>query len=323
MDHDSPRKKVIERLSDRLGPNVRTEDLLGWPTNTTETITLGDGQAAPFFRIGNEVIIAQTDLPGHTVIGSCFLLGKSHDQQTLNPHEVRFAFSGDTILIGGIGRTDFSASSEKAMFNSLQKLPKLISPTTAICPTHDYENDFTTTLEAETKNNPFLAKICDTILPISYDEYSAEKQRLDSGIQDESNSELVCGMICSANKESSSIDVRPDELADFFAEHQDALVVDVREPQEFQFVRDWQSFGLKNPPLNVPLSHFTNFLSHQLREKDHHREIIFLCRSGTRSGKAAQTLRRLGNFSRAWNIAGGIALGSTGNQAKEEAEYMI
>ena len=323
VDHDSPRKDAIERLSDRLPPGARTEDLLGWPSDATDSITLGDGQVAPFFRIGKEIIIAQTDLPGHTVIGSCFLLGKSRDQETLNPHEVQFAFSGDTILIGGIGRTDFSASSEEAMFNSLQKLPKIISPTTAICPTHDYENDFTTTLETETKNNPFLARICDTLFPISYHEYSAEKQCLDSGIQDESNSELVCGRICPHNTESSSIDVLPDDLADFFAEHEEALVVDVREPQEFQFVQDWESFGLKNPPLNVPLSHFTDFLSSQLREKNHHREIIFLCRSGTRSSKAAETLRRLDSFSRAWHIAGGIALGNTRKHLAKEAEYVI
>jgi len=323
VDHDSPRKDLVERLSDRLAPGAETEDLLGWPVDATDTITLGDGQAAPFFKIGKEIIIAQTDLPGHTVIGSCFLLGKSCDQKTLHPHEVRFVFSGDTILIGGIGRTDFSASSEEEMFNSLQKLPKIISPTTPICPTHDYENDFTTTLEAETKTNSFLARICDTIRPISYDEYLAEKQNLDSGIQDESNAELVCGMICSQKAEHSSIDVRPDELTDFFAEHEEALVVDVREPQEFQFVRDWQSFGLKNPPLNVPLSHFTDFLSSLLREKNHHREIIFLCRSGTRSSKAAETLRRLGGFTKAWHIAGGIALGNTRKPHAEEAEYVI
>ncbi len=122
---------------------------------------------------------------------------------------------------------------------------------------------------------------------------------------------------------SSSIDVQPDELAGFFAEHKDALVVDVREPQEFQFVRDWQNFGLGVPPLNIPLSHFTNFISGQLRGSNDHRDVIFLCRSGTRSSKAAEVFRRLNSSARAWHIAGGIALENSHNRIPDEAEYMI
>jgi len=324
VDHASPRKEVIKRLSDRLAPGARTEDLLGWPVDAIETITLGDQQCAQYFRIGKTMMIAQSDLPGHTVIGSCFLIGESADGKTLDADAVRFAFSGDTLLIGGIGRSDFSASSMEAMFNSLQKLPKIISSTTAICPTHDYENDFTTTLEIEKNNNSFLARICDPVVPITYEEYSAEKERLDSGIRDERNSELVCGMICSKKApSSSSIDVQPNELASFYAEHKEALVVDVREPQEFQFVRDWQNFGLEVPPLNIPLSHFTNFISGQLRGSDDHRDVIFLCRSGTRSSKAAEVFRRLNSSARAWHIAGGIALENSHSRIPDEAEYMI
>ena len=129
-------------------------------------------------------------------------------------------------------------------------------------------------------------------------------------------------MICSHKVASSSIDVLPGELPDFFAEHAAALVVDVREPQEFQFVHDWSGLGLEIPPSNVPLSHFTNFLSRRLSEREEDREIIFVCRSGTRSGKAAEVLRRLG-FERAWHIAGGIALGGDQNRDVVDAEYAI
>ncbi|MFT4546789.1 MAG: cysteine desulfurase [Verrucomicrobiales bacterium] len=321
VDHESPRKQMLERLSDCLAPGAHTDDLLGWPQSADGMVMLSDGQEAEYFQIGKTIIIAQSNLPGHTVIGRCFLLGEAVDG-TLTDGAVQFAFTGDTLLIGGIGRTDFSASSEAAMLESLQRLPKIISPTTVICPTHDYDNDFTTTIEAEIAGNPFLAQILDLMVPIGYDEYAAEKKRLDSGIQDDTNSELVCGMICSRKVASSSIDVLPGELPSFFAEHAGALVVDVREPQEFQFVRDWSGLGLKAPPSNVPLSHFTNFLSGRLREREEDREIIFVCRSGTRSGKAAEVLRRLG-FERAWHIAGGIALGGDRNRDAADAEYAI
>jgi len=323
VDHESPRLEMLGRLSDRLAPGARTSDLLGWPESADATTTLGNGEAAPYFSIGKQTVIAQADLPGHTVIGRCFLVGELSDPGAqLERDQVRFAFTGDTLLIGGIGRTDFSASSEAAMLGSLRKLPKIVSPTTLICPTHDYENDFTTTLEAEMAGNPFLARILDQKVPLGFEEYSAEKKRLDSGIDDESNSELVCGMICTRQVASSSIDVLPGQLREFFVEHQDALVVDVREPQEFQFVRDWSSLGLASPPTNVPLSHFTNFLGSQLCERASEREVIFVCRSGTRSGKAAEVVRRLG-FERAWHIAGGIALGGDRKREPADAEYAI
>jgi cysteine desulfurase len=323
VDHDSPRLEMLERLSDRLAPGARTNDLLGWPESAVATTTLSNGESAEYFSIGKHAVIAQTDLPGHTVISRCFLVGEiSGPVAQLERDQVRFAFTGDTLLIGGIGRTDFSASSEAAMFESLQKLPGIVTSSTLICPTHDYENDFTTTLKAEMAGNRFLARILDQVAPIGFDEYSAEKKKLDSGINDESNSELVCGMICPQKVASSSIDVLPGQLRDFFVEHQDALVVDVREPQEFLFVRDWSSLGLASPPTNVPLSHFTNFLGSQLCERADEREVIFVCRSGTRSGKAAEVVRRLG-FERAWHIAGGIALGGDHNREPEEAEYAI
>ena len=295
VDHESPRLSLLERLSDRLATGARTSDLLGWPEEVAGQVTIGNGEQAPYFKIGKSVVIAQTDLPGHTVIGRCFLMGKLDQAGALPADSVSFAFPGDSVLIGGIGRTDFSASSELAMFESLRKLPKILSPTTLICPTHDYNTDFATTLTAERNGNPFLSRLIDPLTPMSYEDYVPEKRELDFGITDESNSELVCGKICSQQASSSGQDVLPDELADFLAEHEGAVVVDVRESQEFQFMRDWSSFGLSKPPLNVPLSHFTDFLSQQIASSETDREFIFLCRSGSRSSKAAAVFRRLGS----------------------------
>ena len=50
--------------------------------------------------------------------------------------------------------------------------------------------------------------------------------------------------------------------------------------------------------------------------------MICLCRSGNRSGKVAEVLRRTG-IQRAWNIAGGLALGEPGRLDIPDAEYAI
>ena len=69
---------------------------------------------------------------------------------------------------------------------------------------------------------------------------------------------------------------------------------------------------------------FTEFLQELLDGHADRSEagIICLCRSGNRSGKAAEVLKRLG-FENTWHIAGGIALGGARHHrtAANEAEF--
>ena len=50
--------------------------------------------------------------------------------------------------------------------------------------------------------------------------------------------------------------------------------------------------------------------------------MICLCRSGNRSGKVAEVLRRCG-VERAWNLNGGLALGDSYSYEELEAGYAI
>jgi rhodanese-related sulfurtransferase len=147
---------------------------------------------------------------------------------------------------------------------------------------------------------------------------------LDDGIDDESNSELVCGNIAAPCKASASLAVEPESRQEFFEKHRGALVIDVREPHEFRFVRDWKAHGLREMPRNVPLTRFPEFL-HTLLSEHCERpdlEVICLCRSGNRSGKVAEVLRRCG-VERAWNLSGGLALGEASTSEEMDIGYAI
>jgi rhodanese-related sulfurtransferase len=91
-------------------------------------------------------------------------------------------------------------------------------------------------------------------------------------------------------------------LAAFLDQHPDALLVDVRETFE-------HAAGAKSLHghafHNVPLSRLAGQLTHWLQGEP--RALVFCCRSGNRSAKAARFLRRLG-YARAWHLAGGLAL---------------
>jgi len=95
---------------------------------------LRDGDMVKFGRVTLKVI----HTPGHSC-GSISLLGEKE------------VFTGDTLFMGSIGRTDFPESSERDMKLSLKKLARL-PDNFVVYPGHGP----TTTIGEEKHSNPFL-----------------------------------------------------------------------------------------------------------------------------------------------------------------------
>jgi sulfur dioxygenase len=62
-------------------------------------------------------------------------------------------FTGDTVLIGGCGRTDFQSGSAKTLWNSIQRVLQL-NPETLIYPAHNYKGQRVSSVEQELLSNP-------------------------------------------------------------------------------------------------------------------------------------------------------------------------
>lgn len=132
--------------ADHLSGSVRLKDLTGakmlMHANSPapcvdrglvdgDTITLGD------------LKIDVLATPGHTHDAMCLVL----------PGRV---LTGDTLLIGGVGRTDLPTGNSTALFESLQKLMATLPDDTIVLPAHDYEGRQASTVGREKKNNPRL-----------------------------------------------------------------------------------------------------------------------------------------------------------------------
>jgi cysteine desulfurase len=102
---------------------------------------------------------------------------------------------------------------------------------------------------------------------------------------------------------AAALELQPAAFIAFLLSHPDARLIDVREAREHRAggTPAWIGRGFEN----VPLSH----LPHKVAEwlDGEHRPLVFFCRSGKRSARAAQCLHRLG-YRNAWHIAGGLAL---------------
>ena len=106
----------------------------------------------------------------------------------------------------------------------------------------------------------------------------------------------------------SDLDIHlcPTALDAFLREHIDTLLVDVREP--FERLAGPEVLLAGRVPIHVPLSRLVNQLPAWTRGA--RPPLVFICRSGNRSGKAASCLRRLG-YAQSWSLTGGLALAGT------------
>ncbi|UGQ46676.1 aminotransferase class V-fold PLP-dependent enzyme [Massilia endophytica] len=86
-------------------------------------------------------------------------------------------------------------------------------------------------------------------------------------------------------------------------QHPDALLIDVREACEH--AADSAGPGGR-PAVNVPLSRLASAAAEWMAHGEQP-PLVFFCRSGKRSEKAVQCLRRLG-YGAAWHLKGGLAL---------------
>lgn len=65
-------------------------------------------------------------------------------------------FSGDTLLIGGVARTDFLGGDAGELYDSIHRLLSILPNETVLYPSHDYKGQVKSNLGAERGSNPWL-----------------------------------------------------------------------------------------------------------------------------------------------------------------------
>jgi hydroxyacylglutathione hydrolase len=65
-------------------------------------------------------------------------------------------FTGDTLFVGSVGRTDFPGSSWDEMESSIRKKLYVLPGDTVVLPGHNYGPTATSTIQYERRHNPFV-----------------------------------------------------------------------------------------------------------------------------------------------------------------------
>ena len=102
-------------------------------------ITLKDGD---IITVGN-VKLNVLHTPGHTPGGICLFV---------DGH----VMTGDTLFVGGVGRTDLPGGSGRVLLKSIKEKLLSLPDETVVLPGHNYGSTKTSTIGKERKTNAFL-----------------------------------------------------------------------------------------------------------------------------------------------------------------------
>ncbi len=112
---------------------------LGLSTPGKADRRLKDGE---IMEIGN-LKIKVIHTPGHTPGSSCFLVNGN-------------LFTGDTLFVGDVGRTDLTGGSFETLLRSIKEKIIVLPSETRVWPGHDYGEMPTSTLAWEMEENPYI-----------------------------------------------------------------------------------------------------------------------------------------------------------------------
>jgi glyoxylase-like metal-dependent hydrolase (beta-lactamase superfamily II) len=111
----------------------------GFTPSPGADITVEDGDTIVAGDVSLEVI----HTPGHSPGGIC-LLGDGN------------LFTGDTLFVGGIGRTDLPGASMGQFMKAIKERLLVLPGETIVWPGHDYGFKPSSTIDEEKKSNPWL-----------------------------------------------------------------------------------------------------------------------------------------------------------------------
>ena len=182
-------------------------------------------------------------------------------------------FTGDVLLIGSVGRTDFQNGSPESMFDTLQKI-KGLADNTLIFPGHDYHEKKFSTIGSQKKINPFMLALDKGLF--------ARDMRLKKIPKPFNIDNIV-----RANQKGDAVSlsmISPADALALTAKDPNVRLLDVRSALEFiqAHIKD---------SVNIPI----DMLSLKLNElAQANQSYIVLCRTGNRSPMAADMLMQSG-----------------------------
>lgn len=255
-------------------------------------IQLHDGD---IFTLGTQEQIKAIATPGHTPGCTSYLW---RDR----------VFTGDSLFIGGCGRTDFQGGSAETLYDSITQRLFTLPDDTLVYPGHDYAERWVSNINQERSTNPRLAgksreefvaimnnlnlpkpRLIDESVPANRYCGLDENERQDAVLRREETTPertvyTAKDLVMAAQKHITEVTV--DTAKKLIAEG-NIVVVDTREESEF-------AAGVINNAILLPRGVLEFRIGNIPELADKSKAVLLYCRSGNRSALAAATMQQLG-----------------------------
>ena len=260
----------ISKLRDKtqcitcMGKSQNASEIVSMEVNDNEKFKIGDLELRALFT------------PGHTDDSYCFLLDDK-------------IFTGDTLLIGGTGRTDFQNGNAEDQYNSLFNVILKFDDRILVYPAHDYKGETVSTIGFERKTNPRLqVKSKQEYVDLMNSLNLPNPKLMDIAVPKNKKH----GVPLEIQMQFNGINVQQLKT---MMNQKKVKLIDVRE--DFEIQRD----GLIEKSIQVPYTQIENFFQNiELSQSTD--QFVLYCHSGQRTYLALQKLKN----SNIHHLVGGI-----------------
>lgn len=160
-------------MKKRLGPSVKS--VIGSTSGAVADKHIAHGERLQWGSLELEA----RSTPGHTNGCTTFVM-----------HSQNLAFTGDTLLIRGCGRTDFQQGSAATLFDSVHNQIFSLPKTFLLYPGHDYTGQSVSSVEEELKHNRRLTKSKEEFVAVMENLGLAYPKQIDRALP----ANLMCGV---------------------------------------------------------------------------------------------------------------------------------
>jgi glyoxylase-like metal-dependent hydrolase (beta-lactamase superfamily II)/rhodanese-related sulfurtransferase len=201
------------------------------------------------------------------------LYAPGHTDDTINIYGEGNIFTGDVLLIGSVGRTDFQNGSHESMFDTLQKL-KNLPDNTKVFSAHDYNEKRSSTIGKEKQTNPFMKESDkDSFIQYARSKKLPKPFNIDNIIR------------VNQKGEAKTLEmISPKDAQELVSKDPKVKLLDVRSALEFNETHLKDSMNIPIDMLGLKIKNLT-----QSGES-----YIVFCRTGNRSPMAADMLLQSG-----------------------------
>jgi glyoxylase-like metal-dependent hydrolase (beta-lactamase superfamily II)/rhodanese-related sulfurtransferase len=249
----------ISKLRDKtqcitcMGKSQNASEIVSMEVNDNEKFKIGDLELRALFT------------PGHTDDSYCFILKDK-------------IFTGDTLLIGGTGRTDFQNGNAEDQYNSLFNIVLKLDDRMLVHPAHDYKGETVSTIGFEKKNNPRLqVKSKQEYVDLMNSLNLPNPKLMDIAVPQNKKH----GVSVEIQMQSNGINVQQLKT---MIDQKVIKLIDVRE--NFEIQRD----GSIENSIHVPYAQIENFFK-KIELSQPNKKFVLYCHTGQRTYLALQKLK--------------------------------